>query len=136
VVAITSPANGDVVLPGQVVKLAAEAKDLLGKPLPAAQARWHVVLHDGDQTRTLTDTTGAAASIEMPKTTSEGAYVEALFSAQSAGGKVSAAHVDVYAPSQDGYIRSWWLTGGSAFGTLDDDRLPAARPTASASPAT
>jgi len=27
-------------------------------------------------------------------------------------------------PSQDGYIRTWWISKGFPFGTLDDDHLP------------
>jgi hypothetical protein len=60
----------------------------------------------------------------MPKASVDGAYVEALFSARSNGGKVSATHIDLYLPQEDGYIRSWWMSAGYPNATLDDDRLP------------
>jgi glucose/arabinose dehydrogenase/chitodextrinase len=124
VVSITSPSRGDVYMPGQTVTLNGQAKDLPGKALPGEQAGWRVTLHDGDQTRVLTESVGLTSSFVMPKVSSDSAYVEALFSARSRGGKVGATHIDLYAPSQDGYIRSWWLSTGFPFGTLDDDRLP------------
>jgi hypothetical protein len=124
VVSITSPGNYGVYLPGRQVTVAATATDLLGKPLPDAQTGWRIVLHDGPEARVVTEAAGTRATFEMPKAANDGAYVEALFSAQSAGGRVSAAHVDLYLPAADGYIRSWWISSGFPYATLDDDRLP------------
>ncbi|MCL4505732.1 MAG: PQQ-dependent sugar dehydrogenase [Chloroflexi bacterium] len=126
-VSITSPGNGDVYLPGQSVQLAGQAKDMLGNALAGSQAGWRVTLHDGGATRILTETTGLAATFEMPKAANDGAYVEALFSAQSSGGRVGATHIDLYPPSQDGYIRTWWLSHSFPYAKLDDDRLPGRR---------
>ncbi len=124
VVRINSPGNYSVYVPGQQVSLSASATDLLGTALPKAQTNWHIVLLDGTTSRGIADVTGTTATFQMPETRNDGAHVEALFSAQSPGGKVSAAHLDLYPPAQDGYIRSWWISTGFPFSTLDDDRLP------------
>ncbi|MCL5994781.1 MAG: PQQ-dependent sugar dehydrogenase [Chloroflexi bacterium] len=124
-VAITSPGNGSVYLPGQNVKLAGKASDLLGNTLSPERMSWRVTYHDGSAARVLTETTGATVSFTMPDgATSNNPFVEALFSARSAGGKISATHIDLYLPSEDGYIRTWWLSSGFLYGTLDDDRMP------------
>jgi glucose/arabinose dehydrogenase len=124
VVRITSPGNYSVHLPGQKVSLAATATDQVGNTLPAAQTNWHITLHEGEQARVIAEASGPQASFEMPQSSVDGAYVQAIFSAQSAGGLVSAAHIDLYLPQADGYIRSWWLSCGFPYGTLDDDKLP------------
>jgi hypothetical protein len=125
VVSITAPGHGDMYLPGQKVNLTGQATDLLGHALAPSQMSWRIVYYDGNTTRTLTETTGPSASFTMPeKATSNNPFVEALFSARSAGGKVSATHVDVFPPSRDGYIRTWLLSTGFPFDTLDDDKLP------------
>lgn len=124
IVAITAPGDNSVYLPGDMVNLTATATDLLGKDLPAAQTAWRLTLYEGRQSRILSDTNGLTASFVMPQSSVDGAYVEALFSARSAGGKVSAARVNLYLPQEDGYIRTWWLSSGYTFANLDDDRLP------------
>ena len=124
IVSITSPGNYSVYLPGQAVTLTAKATSLSGAAWPEAQTGWRVTLHDGAQVSVITETVGSAASFTMPKATNDGAYVEALYRAQSANGLVSASHVDLYLPPADGYIRSWWLSSGFPFGTLGDDKLP------------
>ena len=123
VVTITSPGNYSVFLAGQTVRLVGTAADLLGHTLPAAQTHWRITLHEGAQASVLAEADGLEAAFEMPHSAVDGAYVQAIFSAQSAGGLVSAAHVDLYLPQADGYIRSWWLSSGFPFGTLSDDKL-------------
>jgi glucose/arabinose dehydrogenase/PKD repeat protein len=124
VVSITAPGDYSVYLPGQTVTLTAKANSLSGAAWPVAQTGWRVTLHDGAQTRVITDTTGTTMTFTMPEATNDGAYVEALFSAHSTSGLVSASHVDLYLPPADGYIRSWWLSKGFNFATLADDAMP------------
>ena len=123
-VSIAAPGNGDVYLPGQSVRLVGLATDIRGNVMGGARATWRVTLHDGAAARVLTETKGLVATLEMPRTVSPDAYVEALFSASSSGGRVGAAHVDVYPPSPDGYIRTWWLSQSFPYAKLEDDRLP------------
>ncbi len=123
-VTIASPGNGDIYLPGQTVKLTGVARDTLNSQLPDAQTWWRVTLHDGSETRALTDSIGVNSSFEMPKAKNDGASVEILFSARTKGGSIATERTTVYLPSTDGYIRTWWLSNGYPFALIDDDKLP------------
>ncbi len=124
-VSIISPGNGDVVLPGQTVTLNAAASDVGGNPLAAAQTWWRVTFRDGAATSVLTETAGLSTSFVMPTThNSADAAVTALFSAQSKNGIIATARASIYLPSADGYIRTWWLSNGYPYASVDDDKLP------------
>ena len=112
---INSPTDGDTVLANQVVQLSGSAG------VPESNQTWQVTLFDKTLRLVLTTTTGSKASFSMPAGLSDGAFVEAIYSARNANGEVSAQRIRLYPATSDGYVRSWWLMGGFPERVLADN---------------
>jgi glucose/arabinose dehydrogenase len=117
VAAILSPFDGDTVLGGTKVQLT-------GAITNATQASWRVTRYDGRRGSVITETQGVTATFTMPSDLRDDGFVEAIFTASNAG-ELGASKVTLYPPPSDGYIRSWWITNGFPYRTLDDDVLTA-----------
>lgn len=117
IAAILAPFDGETALGGSEVQLT-------GAITNATNASWRVTRYDGRRGAVITETVGLTASFTMPSDLSEGGRVEAIFSATNDAGEVAASKVDVYPPNEDGYIRSWWISNGFPYRTLNDDALP------------
>jgi hypothetical protein len=117
IAAIISPFDGDTVLGGTQVQLT-------GAITNAAQTTWRITRHEGRQASVITETEGLTASFTMPADLRDGGYVQAILSATNDGGEIASSRVNLYAPAEDGYIRSWWITNGFPYRTLNDDALP------------
>jgi hypothetical protein len=114
---ITSPFDGDTFLGGSEVKLTGVISN-------ATQSSWRVTRYDGRKSSPITDTQGLNASFVMPLDMSDDSFIEAIFTASSDKGDLSAAKINLYPPAKDGYIRSWWINGGYPFLSLNDDAIP------------
>jgi glucose/arabinose dehydrogenase len=107
--------DGDTLLPGARVALTT-----------TAAADWSVTAYSGPHGRSgrsLARTTGARIEFTMPTDLGDAGFVEVMLSASSRAGAVDAAHIDLFTPHSDGYIRSWWLLGSRPWFDLDMDAL-------------
>ena len=108
--------DGDVLLPGARVALTTTTEN----------AAWSVVAFTGPagrRGRSLVRTDGPRVEFAMPTDLGDAGFVEVMLSTPARGGGVDAAHIDLYTPHSDGYIRSWWLLGSRPWFDLDMDAL-------------
>lgn len=117
VATIVAPADGDVYLTGQMVKLAGALEN-------ARTPRWRVTRYDGARATPITDTIAVSTAFTMPDGLQNVSFIEVIFTATNGQGEMSASRVSVYPAPSDGYIRSWWLNGGYPYRTLNDDAIP------------
>jgi glucose/arabinose dehydrogenase len=116
-VTITSPADGDTILPGVRVAVRGEAAN-------ADKLSWRVTWYEGRRGTVLTETLGAQTEFIMPEGISDKGFVEVILSATNNRGELAVARINLYSQPGDAYIRSWWLIGGFPWRTLNDDVAP------------
>jgi len=118
IVQIAQPANGDVVRGGERVELRGRVN--LGE---ITFNTWRVQLRQGSAVKTLFEGNQINAQFTLPNELPAGSVIDILFSATNKRGEVGATRSTLYAPSDDGYIRSWWLIGGFPYLGLGDDPI-------------
>jgi hypothetical protein len=115
--AILTPFDGDTFLGGAEVQLT-------GAITNASGSSWRITRYDGRRATLITETQGLTAAFTMPTDLRDDGYVQAILTAADDAGEIGAAKVNVYPLPSDGYIRSWWVTNGYPYRTLDNDVLP------------
>jgi glucose/arabinose dehydrogenase len=129
---ITSPGDGDAILPGQRVTLNGKGFDMNGGAMPAQTLSWTVEWRDGLQRRTLSSGNGESVSFIMPSAQpgavparlDEAAAAIVTLRATDNTGNAGETKIRLRPQPRDGYIRSWWLIGGFPQRGLYDDMLP------------
>jgi glucose/arabinose dehydrogenase len=105
---IQSPSDGDTFFRGETITLKiASVSDCSAKWI---EKRRSVLLDIKD------------AVFTMPRDIGDEGAVEVLCYTQT-GGKIQAQRINLYAPTSDGYIRSWWILGGFPYRSLNDDTI-------------
>lgn len=128
---ITSPGDGDAIMPGQRVTLNGKGFDMNGNAMPAQTLSWSVEWRDGPQHRTLAAGNGDSISFIMPSAQpgavparmDEAAVAILTLRATDKQNKIGETKIRLHPQPRDGYIRSWWLIGGFPGRGLYDDVL-------------
>jgi glucose/arabinose dehydrogenase len=105
---IQSPSDGDSFLRGETISLKTRGGS-------ECSAKWieqrHSILLEIKNDK-----------VTMPSDIGDEGTIEVLCFIQT-GGKFRAQRINLYAPTSDGYIRSWWIIGGYPYRNLNDDMI-------------